>query len=152
MTEDNDNDEEDNEEESNEEDGDDYAGFKNLSLTNGNLQSNCGNTHPSVGQTLTFINQSFHNIGGTATIVDDCTIRFDDFTFDGTGIVVTVYTGQNGNFSSGQSISKDLRGPAFTGDSTILTLPVGISLNDFNSLSIWCGPAGVSFGDGQFGL
>ena len=118
-----------------------------LSLTN--PSSNCGNDHSLVGSSLTF-STKYHQVSGTATVIDNCTIHFDNFNFDGQGINVRVYTGTDGVFSSGQIISKDMLGTPFNNGTASLTLPEGISLDDFNSLSIWCVPIGISFGDGTF--
>ena len=34
---------------------------------------------------------AFHDVGGTARSIDDCTIEITDFTYDGTGIDVRLY-------------------------------------------------------------
>ena len=114
-----------------------------------NVTTECGSDHALVGKSLTF-STKFHQVAGTATVVDNCTIHLDSFTFDGQGIDIRVYTGSNGSFRAGQSISKDLLGMPFNQGSAILHLPLSVSLDDFDSLSIWCVPIGISFGDGVF--
>ena len=47
--------------------------------------SGCDTTHPKVGMTATLSNL-FHGVAGEASVVDDCTIRIDNFSFDGNGI------------------------------------------------------------------
>ncbi|MFK7827361.1 MAG: DM13 domain-containing protein [Oligoflexales bacterium] len=118
-----------------------------LSLTN--PSSDCGSDHSLVGTSLTF-STKYHQVSGTATVIDNCTIHFDNFNFDGQGINVRVYTGSDGDFGSGKIISKDMLGTPFNDGSASLILPEGTSLDDFNSLSIWCVPIGISFGDGTF--
>lgn len=112
----------------------------------------CTSEHPNVGQRATFVN-GFHDISGTAVIVDDCTIEIQDFTFDGGGINVQVYLGIGGFFlesDGGFSSSDDLVGIAFNGGILRVTLPEGRTLDDFDSISIWCVPVGVSFATAVF--
>jgi len=114
--------------------------------------SRCGNDHEMVGYTAE-LSTLAHRVSGTATIVDNCTIEITGFNYDGGGIVVQVYTGNDGKFR-GQgafAISSNLVGTAFSNATLSLTIPEPRSLNQFNSLSIWCVEVGVSFGDGNFG-
>ena len=115
--------------------------------------SACGgsSTHSRVGWTAELVNH-FHDISGTATIVDDCTIRIDAFGFDGNGINVQVYAGQAGNYSSGFSLSENLVNfpTGYQNETLWLTLPVGRTLDEVDGISVWCVPVGVSFGDGLF--
>ena len=120
-----------------------------VDLSQPGAQTDCGSTHPLVGRSLTFVEKS-HDVGGTATVVDDCTLRFDDFSFDGGGIDVRIYGGQNGNYDNGPNMSINMVGSAFDGGSAILRLPEGTTLDDFDGLSVWCVPVGFSFGDGRF--
>jgi mono/diheme cytochrome c family protein len=118
-----------------------------LSVTG--AQEACGSTHPAIGQTLTFATNA-HAVAGTATIVDDCTIMLDDFTFDGGGIDVHIYGGTGGNYDVGLDMSINLVGTGFDASSALVRLPQGITLDEFDGLSVWCVPVGFSFGDGQF--
>jgi hypothetical protein len=111
----------------------------------------CGSTHAKVGWTAELRNR-FHGIGGTATIVDDCTIVIEDFTFDGNGIVIEVYTGLGGDYDAGFSISDNLYNfpTGYHGETLTLTLPEDRSMDDLDGISIWCVTVGVNFGDGTF--
>ena len=112
----------------------------------------CSADHPNVGQTAEFA-PGFHSVAGTATLIDDCTIDLTNFTFDGGGIDVRVYLGTAGFFrpnDGGFPISDDLVGIAFANGTLRLTLPAGRTLDDFNSISIWCVAVGVSFSTGFF--
>ena len=92
-----------------------------------------------------------HDVGGTAVIVDNCTIRIDNFTFDDGGINVQIYGGQNGDYDRGPSLSGNLlRGQPYLGEELIVKLPDGVTLDDFDGISVWCVPIGLSFGDGIF--
>ena len=110
----------------------------------------CEVTHPSVGQ-VAVLSERFHDVGGTATIVDDCTIRIDNFTFDGLGIDVRIYGGLDNNYLAGFGMGPDLRRDTpYDGESIEVQLPDSMSLDDLDGISVWCVPAAVSFGDGQF--
>ena len=110
----------------------------------------CGQTHSRVGAVATLSTRS-HRVSGTATVVDDCTIRFDMFNFDGRGIEVRVYGGLNNNYRAGFAMGPNLlRSTAYANESFTVTLPSDKSLDDLDGVSIWCVPVGVSFGDGQF--
>ena len=110
----------------------------------------CASTHALVGSEATF--ETFaHQVGGTATVVDDCTIRIDDFTFDGQGVNVQLYGGLAGAYAQGFSMSGDLRrSPGYAGESLTFTLPEGTTLDDLDGVSIWCVPVGINFGDARF--
>jgi mono/diheme cytochrome c family protein len=110
-------------------------------------QTGCGMTHAKVGQSLTFQTNA-HAVAGTATISDDCTILFENFSFDGGGINVHVIAGTGGNYEAGADVSINMVGTAFDGGSALVRLPAGVTLDDFDGLSIWCVPVGFSFGDG----
>lgn len=111
--------------------------------------SGCESTHPRVGQTATLSTFS-HDVAGTARIVDDCTIVIDNFTFDGGGINIQIYGGQGGDYSEGPSLTGNLLGMRFDNETFTITLPDGVTFDDFDGISVWCVPVGVSFGDGQF--
>ena len=111
----------------------------------------CEATHPSIGQVAQL--QTFaHQVSGTAVIIDDCTIRVDDFVFDGAGIDVRFYGGVDGDYRSGFSMSEqDLRRPeGYDGETVFAQLPEGLTLSELNGISVWCAPVAASFGDGLF--
>jgi mono/diheme cytochrome c family protein len=110
----------------------------------------CDVTHPRVGQAAV-LSRRFHDVGGTARIVDDCTIVIEDFTFDSRGIDVRVYGGLGGDYDRGFAIGDDLiRDRPYTGETLTVRLPADRTLDDLDGVSIWCVPVGVSFGDGLF--
>mmetsp|Transcript_17626 Transcript_17626/g.45871 ORF Transcript_17626/g.45871 Transcript_17626/m.45871 type:complete len:129 (+) Transcript_17626:130-516(+) len=51
------------------------------------LHQTCGATHPSVGFTADMVEIS-HDLRGTFTVVDDCTFKIENFSYDGTGPAV----------------------------------------------------------------
>jgi cytochrome c len=112
--------------------------------------SGCGSSHPKVGQTAV-LQEFFHDVGGIAEIVDDCTIEIRDFTFDGQGIDAQIYGGFEGMYDDGFSMSENLvRAQPYDGEVLTLTLPEGRSLDDLGGVSVWCVPVGANFGSGSF--
>jgi hypothetical protein len=97
----------------------------------------------------------FHDVSGTVTIVDEDTVRVDDFTYDGDGIVVYFYLGASDDpvdFASGLQIGNDLFGTSFNGSEgpMLIDLPTATTLDGYNAVSVWCVAANASFGSGTF--
>ena len=73
------------------------------------VQEGCGSEHALVGESAPFTKR-FHNVGGTLEVVDDCTLRIRDFTFDGAGLDVRLYAKMpGGTFEAGIPLTNDLR-------------------------------------------
>lgn len=110
----------------------------------------CGMTHPMIGWTAE-LEKKLHNVGGTAEIVDDCTIVISNFTYDGAGIDVRIYGGIDGNYHNGFAMTEDLLKPGgYEGVTLTATVPDGQTLDDLNGISVWCVDVGVDFGSGMF--
>jgi mono/diheme cytochrome c family protein len=112
----------------------------------------CDATHPKIGQEA-MLSTFAHRVSGTAVIVDDCTVRVDDFVYDGAGVDVRFYGGLGGEYRTGFSMSeKDLRRPeGYDGTEPVYAqLPEGRTLDDLDGISVWCVPVAASFGDGLF--
>lgn len=109
-------------------------------------QSGCTSDDPRVG-TQVALKGYAHGVGGRVAIVDDCTIELRDFVFDGGGLDVRAIGSVAGDFESGTILSEDLRrAGGYQKETVTVPLPVGVSLDDVLSLSIWCVPAGANFG------
>lgn len=113
--------------------------------------STCPKTHPMVGYTG-FFQTKAHNVSGKATIVDDCTIRISEFDYDGGGPAVYFYAATDHQYDSQDAfaISQDISGPEYENAEFVLTLPDNKTLDDFNTLSVWCVEFGVDFGSLEF--
>lgn len=112
----------------------------------------CGTAnHGKIGQ-IAVLSELFHDVAGTAEIIDDCSIRIADFVFDGTGVDVRFYGGLGEDYDSGFSMSEvDLRRTGgYAGDTIYATLPPGRTWDDVDGISVWCVPVGIDFGSGQF--
>jgi hypothetical protein len=112
----------------------------------------CDATHPKIGQ-VAMLSTFAHQVSGTAIIVDDCTVRIDEFVYDGAGVDVRFYGGLGGNYAAGFSMSeKDLRrAQGYDGSEPVYAqLPEDRTLDDLDGISVWCVPVGASFGDGLF--
>lgn len=135
------------------------SGTTNTALVDGtdaiaHLTSNvslggCAATHPSVGYTAQ-LSTLGHNVHGTATIVDDCTIAVSGFTYDGGGLSnVRFYAGTGGDYANGFSISDNIHGKSYSNNLIVIHL-ANVSLDSFDGIAVWCVEAGADFGDGTF--
>ncbi len=112
--------------------------------------SGCAATHPKVGQTAQ-LQMFFHDVGGIAEIIDNCTIEIRDFDFDGQGIDAQIYGGFEGMYEDGFTLSENLvRDLPYNGEVLTLTLPEGRTLDEIGGVSVWCVPVGADFGSGTF--
>jgi mono/diheme cytochrome c family protein len=110
----------------------------------------CDATHPKIGQ-VTMLSTLAHSVSGTAEIIDDCTIRVEDFVYDGGGIDVRFYSGVGGNYVGGFPMSEDLvRQGGYNSETVYAQLPEGRTLDELDGISVWCVDVDVSFGDGIF--
>lgn len=119
---------------------------------NGLLNSGCSSDHPYVGRTAEFSTLA-HGVSGTLSILDDCTLEVTMFNYDGLGPSVSFYTGVNQQYLGVGSffLGPQLNGQAWVNDTIRLTIPDGKSLDDFDSLSVWCFDFNANFGDAFFG-
>ena len=83
-------------------------------------------------------------------IVDERTIRLENFSYHGGGLDVRVYLGVGNDFVNGPIISDILSGTVFNNETLELTIPESVSLDDFNAISIWCTLFSISFSEGVF--
>ena len=116
----------------------------------GDTGSGCGMTSPKIGWTASLSNL-FHDVSGTAEIIDDCTVEIRNFNYDGTGIDVRVYGGLDGDYDNGFAMTDDLLLPGGYQNEVIeATLPAGMTMDDLDGVSIWCVTVGIDFGSGTF--
>ncbi len=119
-------------------------------------QRSCAKTHPRVGQSASLgleTGPTLHRVSGVVQVVDDCTLRIDQFSYDGNGIEVRIYAGKRGVFAppTGFAISEDFVDRVFTGrESFTFQLPEGITLDDFDGVSVWCVAVGADFAHALF--
>ena len=110
----------------------------------------CEATHPKIGQ-VAMLSTFAHSVSGAAEIIDDCTIRIDEFVYDGGGIEVQFYSGLGGNYRDGFAMSEDLRRQGgYDGETVYAQLPEGRTLDELDGISVWCVDVATSFGDGIF--
>ncbi len=114
-------------------------------------QMGCGQSHDMINFTGEFSSLA-HGVMGKATIIDDCTIRISEFDYDGGGPSVYVYGAIDHDYSAADAIQMGPRldGQVHQNASFDITLPMGSSLDDFNSISIWCDDFNANFGQLEF--
>lgn len=122
-----------------------------LNGTNNGDQTSCAKTHSKVGYSGNF-QTFFHNVSGTATIIDDCTIEITNFSYDGGGPQVYVYAGSNHDYLSNSAfaISQNISGIVYENDTLTLRIPVNKTLDDLTGLSVWCSDFNADFGHMTF--
>ena len=123
------------------------AATDNLDLSIGTA-TNCSASHSNVGKSAIFSTFQ-HGVTGTVTIIDDCTIEITGFSYDGGGPQVYIYAGTDGDYVSSNAFqfSKLLSGISFSNNTIQLIIPDNKTLDDFNSLSVWCVDFNANFGD-----
>lgn len=111
----------------------------------------CGEDHPMVGSTASF-NTLFHDVAGTIRVVNNCELEITNFTYDGEGPAVAFYGGSNGNYDSeGFALGPAIQGRAYNNETVTIDLSaVGVTLDDFDGISVWCFIFNVNFGDAVF--
>jgi hypothetical protein len=112
--------------------------------------SGCPADDPKVGWRAELATY-YHGVEGVAEVLDDCTIRISNFSYDGTGLDVRIHAGKGGDYAGGVALSDDLLRPGgYTGETLTVVLPEGTSLSDIDGISVWCVDVGIDFGSGTF--
>lgn len=114
------------------------------------ISDECTSEHPLVGRTAE-LSTFAHGVSGTLTVLNDCVIEVTNFNYDGGGPAVYFYAGVDRNYVTGSfPIGRQLNGQQWVNETLLLTIPEGKSLDDFNSLSVWCFDFNANFGDAVF--
>ncbi len=93
-----------------------------------------------------------HSTSGLATIVDERTVRLDNFTYDGTAPLVFAYLGvtnRYADFLNGPRMTPQIA-RAYQNESLMVERPPGQSISGFGALSIWCVRFQVNFTSAAF--
>ena len=113
-------------------------------------------TYPRAGW-FTELSTMFHDVSGTVVIIDEDSLRVDNFSYDGGGLPggVYFYLGESDTqtaFESGLLAGENLFGTSYdgTGDPLSFDLPSGTTLDPYDAISVWCVDARVNFGSGTF--
>jgi mono/diheme cytochrome c family protein len=111
----------------------------------------CAKTHPKIGWYADLATYA-HGVKGRATMTDDCTITLSGFFYDGNGIDVRLYGAQGFRFASGFQVGAPLYRPGqpYVDVTMPMALPSGKTLDDLDSVSVWCVAAHHDFGSGMF--
>lgn len=120
------------------------------SLADFEIGAACTATHAKVGASG-ILSELDHDVSGSVTVIDDCTLLVTNFNYDGRGPAVYFYAGTDGAYNPDTSdafrISGLLTGSPASNDQILLKLPDGKTLDDFNGVSVWCEAISASFGD-----
>lgn len=115
----------------------------------GNGGGGCAKTHAKIGWYADLATYA-HGVKGRATLTDDCTVTLSGFHYDGNGIDVRLFGGLNKDFVRGFPIGGQLYRPGqpYVNATLPMRLPQGKTLDDLDSVSVWCVAARHNFGDG----
>ena len=106
---------------------------------------------PAAGSTATLATY-YHGVNGTATVLDEQTVKIEHFTYDGGGPAVYFYLGTNASYNAflnGIPIGNQLT-RAYSNETVTVSLPAGQTLEGYNAISVWCAEFKVDFGSGTF--
>lgn len=111
----------------------------------------CGADHSLVGNTAS-LSTIHHRVAGNVRVVDNCTLEVTNFVYDGLGPRVFFYVANDRQFGSEAAfvVGPRLNGTVYSGDTLTLKLPAGKSLDDMNSISVWCADVRIDFGSAMF--
>ena len=115
------------------------------------LQEAAPPAHPNVGKTATFTGPSTYGVSGQAVITDERTITLQNFNYNGQGPDVRLVLAQDGDYDTGFIISEKLSlGQPYNNVTLSFPLPQDRTLDDFNTISVWCVLFRQDFGSGEF--
>ena len=111
----------------------------------------CGSDHPLVGKSAQLTTR-FHDVAGTVTIKDNCTLEIRNFTYDGLGPRVFFYGALDRQYdaSTAFAMGPRLDGRSYNRELLTVKLPDEKTLDDMNSISVWCIDARADFGSASF--
>ncbi len=115
------------------------------------ISEDCTAEHPMVGRSME-LSSLAHGVSGTVTVMNDCELEVTNFNYDGGGPNVFFFAAVDRAYSSNYFvIGPQLNGQRWVNDTLRLPIPEGKSLDDFNSLSVWCSDFNANFGEVFFG-
>lgn len=103
---------------------------------------------PRIGQAVTFPPNSIYDVSGRAVISGERSITIEGFNYDGSAPDVRLYLAKNGDFANGIDLTGVL--PRLTNATQTYDLPDGVTLDDFDSISVWCTIFLIDFSSGTF--
>ena len=125
-------------------DGSDNSNTYNLLVTVNQAQD------PRIGTVAVFPVNRTYGVSGRAVIVDERTVRLENFNYNGRGPDVRVYLGKGGNYVNGIIISDSINDTVYTDATLTYTLPDNVTLDDFDGISIWCTLFSIDFSSAFF--
>lgn len=103
-----------------------------------------------IGRVAMLRESSTYGINGRAIIAGERLIRLENFSYNGGGPDVRIYLGRGNDFVNGPIISGTISGQVYNNATLEYELPEGVTLDDFDSISVWCTLFSISFSEGTF--
>jgi len=93
-----------------------------------------------------------HDVSGTVRVIDNCTLQIDNFTYDGRGPSVYFWGAVNRDYTGPDyfQIGDRIDGTPYDNETVVIDIPENKTLDDFDSLSVWCFQFGQNFGDAMW--
>jgi hypothetical protein len=104
------------------------------------------------GYRAVFTEPGSHMSKGSATIVDERTLRVEHFTYDGGAPLVYFYLGATNSqtdFVNGIPIGPELD-RAYQDETVVVQLPEGQTLDGYTAISVWCVQFSANFASATF--
>lgn len=105
---------------------------------------------PRIGRVAMLRENPTYGVNGRAIILDERTIRLENFSYNGGGPDVRIYLGVGNSFANGPVLTGTISGQVYNNQTLDLTIPDGVSLDDFDAISVWCTLFSISFSEGVF--
>ncbi|MBI4093147.1 MAG: DM13 domain-containing protein [Candidatus Kerfeldbacteria bacterium] len=104
---------------------------------------------PKVGSVAIFQEHPRWNIRGIVSVVDERTLRFERFSFTGDGLRVDLRLQKNKTLVA---ILRDITTSVYDNSSFEVKLPDGVTVNDFNLVTVFSPDLGTSVSGAEFSL
>ncbi|MBI4426164.1 MAG: DM13 domain-containing protein [Candidatus Kerfeldbacteria bacterium] len=104
--------------------------------------------YPDVGSVGAFQEYRRWGITGGVTVVDQRTLRFNNFSFNGGELKTEIRLQRERNKVA---TLKDITGQTYTDAAFDLTLPEGVGLDDFNLVTVFVPELGAPVSGAEFG-
>ncbi len=102
---------------------------------------------PRVGSIGVFQPYPHWNVSGYVRVVDEQTLRFEDFSFKGEGLTVQLRLQKD---KAKVAVLRDISGLTFDRETFDVEVPDGLSLNDFNLVTIFSPDLGTPLSGAEF--
>lgn len=102
---------------------------------------------PHIGSVAVFQEYPRWNIGGRIVVIDERTLRFEDFSFNGGELKTEIRLQKDRN---NVAVARDITGKTFSKETFDLELPEGMTIEDFNLVTVYVPIMGTPVSGAEF--